>query len=75
LAPLCGDGRLVAGPGEVAPVCMHQHETALKPPGLSFSTTGVWSGKPTAKGTYSFTVQVTDKTGKKVTKALKIVIT
>jgi hypothetical protein len=32
------------------------------PPGLGLSTAGVLSGTPTAGGTYSFTVQVTDST-------------
>ncbi len=45
-----------------------------KPPGLSFSSAGKWSGKPTKAGTYSFTLRVTDKTGTKVTKSLKIVV-
>jgi hypothetical protein len=45
-----------------------------KPPGLSFSTSGVWSGRPTTAGTFSFTVKVTDHSGRTATKALKIVI-
>jgi photosystem II stability/assembly factor-like uncharacterized protein len=45
-----------------------------KPPGLALSSAGVWSGKPTKAGTYSFTLQVTDKFGAKLTKALKIVV-
>jgi hypothetical protein len=45
-----------------------------KPPGLSFSSAGKWSGKPTKAGTYSFKLQVTDKPGTKVTKSLKLVV-
>jgi hypothetical protein len=32
-----------------------------KPPGLAFSTSGTWSGTPTASGTYTFPIQVTDR--------------
>jgi hypothetical protein len=45
-----------------------------KPPGLSFSTTGLWTGTPTVSGTYTFTVQVTDHSGAKASKVLKISI-
>jgi photosystem II stability/assembly factor-like uncharacterized protein len=46
-----------------------------KPPsGLALSAAGVWSGKPKKAGKYSFTLQVTDKTGKKLAKAFTIVI-
>ena len=45
-----------------------------KPGGLSFSAGGAWSGTPTQAGTFSFTVQVTDKNGTKVSKVLKITV-
>jgi len=45
-----------------------------RPPGLSLSSAGVWSGKPSKAGTYSITLQVTDKSGTKLSKAFKIVI-
>jgi hypothetical protein len=48
--------------------------SGAKPPGLSFSTAGVWSGTPTAAGTYKFTVEVTDSDGRTATKALTIVV-
>jgi hypothetical protein len=48
--------------------------SGTKPPGLSFSSSGAWSGTPTTAGTYSFTIEVTDKTGTHVSKALKITI-
>jgi hypothetical protein len=45
------------------------------PPGLSLnSSTGAISGTPTAAGTYSFTVKVTDNAGVTATKALSILI-
>ena len=44
------------------------------PSGLALSAAGVWSGKPKKAGKYSLTLQVTDKTGKKLTKAFKVVI-
>jgi hypothetical protein len=45
------------------------------PPGLSLdSTTGVVSGKPTKKGTYSFTLRVRDSLGAVVSKAFAIKI-
>jgi hypothetical protein len=44
------------------------------PPGLNLSTDGVISGKPTAKGTYDFTVQVEDAAHATATKDLSIVI-
>jgi hypothetical protein len=43
-----------------------------KPPGLSFSATGVWTGVPTAAGTYAFTLQVRDKNGATAEKQLSI---
>jgi photosystem II stability/assembly factor-like uncharacterized protein len=45
-----------------------------KPGGLSLSSAGVWSGKPTKAGTYSLTVKVTAKVGGSATKALKFVV-
>jgi len=48
--------------------------SGIKPPGLAFSMSGVWSGTPTKAGSFSFTVQVTDSAGKKVDKGLRIVI-
>jgi hypothetical protein len=44
------------------------------PPGLSLSTAGTVSGTPTAGGTYTFTVQVTDFGGRIATKALTLSI-
>ncbi len=49
--------------------------SGTKPPGLSFSSAGVWTGTPTAKGTYSFSLQVTDHLGARATKALSITVT
>jgi hypothetical protein len=48
--------------------------SGTKPPGLSFSSSGAWSGTPTTAGTYSFTIEVTDKTGTHVSKALEVTI-
>ncbi|MCC6363672.1 MAG: putative Ig domain-containing protein [Bryobacterales bacterium] len=45
------------------------------PAGLSLSTTGNLSGTPTAAGTFSVTVQVTDSASQSITKALSITIT
>ena len=42
------------------------------PAGLSFDTSGVITGTPTAAGTSSFTAQVTDSVGATVTKLLSI---
>jgi hypothetical protein len=46
------------------------------PPGLSLSGSGVISGKPTTKGTFSFTVKVTDTSNPVQTakKALSLVV-
>ena len=44
------------------------------PAGLSLSASGSITGTPSAPGTSSFTVQVTDSAGAKATKALSIVI-
>jgi hypothetical protein len=45
------------------------------PPGLTLSREGVISGKPTAKGKYSFTARVTDGKGNSATKLLSIFVT
>ena len=42
------------------------------PPGLTLSTTGILSGKPTLAGTYNFTIQVTDANGCKGTQTESI---
>jgi hypothetical protein len=44
----------------------------ISPPGLSLSTSGVWTGKPAKTGTYSFTAQVTDHKGTTATESLTI---
>ncbi len=44
------------------------------PPGLVLSSSGVWSGVPTAAGTYSFTVQVTDSSGASGSGAFQLTI-
>ena len=43
-------------------------------PGLSFSSTGVWSGTPATAGTYTFTVQVTDSSGSSASASLQLTI-
>jgi hypothetical protein len=49
--------------------------TGSLPPGLSLNaSTGAISGKPTATGTFSFTVKVTDSLGNTVTQGLSIKI-
>jgi hypothetical protein len=48
--------------------------SGTKPPGLSFSASGVWSGTPTRAGTYYFSLQVTDHLGKKASKTMRIVV-
>jgi hypothetical protein len=63
----------VAATGGVGPYTWRRL-SGVKPPGLTFSTAGVWSGTATTAGTYSFTVQVTDSKGTKTTKGLKIII-
>lgn len=45
------------------------------PPGLRLSTGGVLSGKPTTRGTFSFTVQVTDTAGRTATRSYTVSIT
>ncbi|MFH1029189.1 MAG: putative Ig domain-containing protein [Pseudomonadota bacterium] len=45
------------------------------PAGLSLSSTGVLSGKPTTSGTSNFTVQVKDGNNSIATKALTIIVT
>jgi hypothetical protein len=44
------------------------------PSWLSLSASGVLSGKPTASGTYSFTVKVTDSLGNTATQSLSLTI-
>jgi hypothetical protein len=44
------------------------------PPGLSLSSSGVISGTPSASGTLSFTVQVTDSGGKQASATLSLTI-
>lgn len=44
------------------------------PPGMSFSTGGVISGKPTATGTYNFTVVATDTNNNTAAAAVTIVV-
>jgi hypothetical protein len=44
------------------------------PTGLSLSSTGFISGKPTASGTNTFTIQVKDKASKTATKSLSITV-
>ena len=44
------------------------------PPGLSLSSSGSISGKPTTAGTYSFTTKVVDKNGKTDTTTCTIVV-
>ena len=46
--------------------------TGSLPPGLSKSTSGVIIGKPTARGTFNFTVKVTDSLGDTATQSLSI---
>jgi hypothetical protein len=48
--------------------------SGAKPPGLSFSKGGIWSGRPTKAGTYSFAVRVTDADGATRTETLKITV-
>jgi Putative Ig domain len=45
------------------------------PSGLALSNSGTISGTPTAAGTYSFTVRVTDAAGATATRALSITVT
>lgn len=45
------------------------------PTGLSLSSSGVISGTPSASGTFSFTVRVTDAAAASVTKSLSITVT
>jgi len=46
--------------------------TGSLPPGLSMSTSGVIIGEPTARGTFNFTVKVTDSLGNTATQSLSI---
>jgi len=63
----------VAGTGGIPPYAWSRI-SGTKPPGLTFSASGVWSGTPTKAGSYSFTVRVTDKDGKAASRTLKITI-
>jgi hypothetical protein len=45
-----------------------------RPPGLTFASNGTWSGTPTAAGSYSFVVQVTDAELTRVSKTLTITV-
>jgi mono/diheme cytochrome c family protein len=45
------------------------------PTGLAISSSGVISGTPSATGTFSFTVKVTDSAAASITKSLSIVVT
>lgn len=44
------------------------------PPGLSFNSSGHWSGTPTTRGTFGFTVLVTDALGQTATQTLSITV-
>jgi hypothetical protein len=52
-----------------------QTTTNLLPPGLTLSSSGGITGMPSAPGTYSFSVQVTDAAGLTMTATEKITIT
>jgi hypothetical protein len=52
-----------------------QTTTNVLPPGLTFASSGSITGMPTAPGTYSFSVQVTDAAGLVMTATEKITIT
>lgn len=43
-------------------------------PGLALSSTGSWSGTPTAAGTYSFTIQVTDSAGASASMSFQLTV-
>jgi len=42
------------------------------PPGMSFSSTGIFAGVPTTAGTYSFTLQVSDSPGTSTTQSFTL---
>ncbi len=57
--------------GGTAPFSWKNSADAL-PPGLALDSDGVLSGTPTAPGTFSWTVEVTDSTSKRATKKLSL---
>ena len=63
----------LTGSGGTAPYTFAVTGGAL-PPGLSLGPDGVWSGAPSAPGTYSFAITVTDAKGFTATLTYKLVI-
>ena len=57
-----------------APPYTYSISAGMLPPGLTLSTTGVISGTPTATGTFTFTIQVTDGTGTIVQTVVTVVV-
>ncbi|MEA2372519.1 MAG: hypothetical protein QOH12_2913 [Solirubrobacteraceae bacterium] len=60
--------------GDTAPPFTWALVGGALPPGVALFSTGAIYGTPTATGTYSFTVKVTDPTGKTATQAFFVVI-
>ena len=63
----------LAGTGGVTPYTWSVVSGSL-PPGLALSSSGALSGKPTAVGTFPFTVGLTDVDGRTASKALSIAV-
>jgi Putative Ig domain/Domain of unknown function DUF11 len=63
----------LAATGGASPYSWSKRSGTL-PKGLSLSSAGTISGKPTAKGTSTFTVQVEDNTGATVSKQFRLTI-
>ncbi|HEU0123712.1 MAG TPA: putative Ig domain-containing protein, partial [Bryobacteraceae bacterium] len=64
----------VAATGGVAPLGAWSITQGSLPAGLSFSADGTISGKPTAAGTSSFTVRISDSAGGVATRSFSITI-
>ncbi len=68
-----GFNQTLAATGGLLPLTWSVSAGAL-PGGLTLSSAGVIAGTPTVKGTFKFTVMLTDAAGKTATSALKITV-
>ena len=64
----------IAAAGGVAPYAFTKDPSSSLPPGLSLSSSGTLSGTPSAAGTTTFTVDVSDSAGNSTTGSLSLTV-